>query len=81
MRPIVFTLGVLLACASVPAPATAQASAKADTVRVRVQTELGDIVLELDPAHAPVTTANFLRYVDGGHYDGGVFHRTVKMDN
>ena len=27
------------------------------------------------------TTANFLRYVDAGHYDGGTFHRTVKMDN
>jgi peptidyl-prolyl cis-trans isomerase A (cyclophilin A) len=51
------------------------------TVRVRVQTELGDIVLELDPQRAPGTTANFLRYVDAGHYDGGVFHRTVKMDN
>ena len=51
------------------------------TVRVRVQTELGDMVLELDPKRAPGTTANFLRYVDGGHYDGGTFHRTVKMDN
>ncbi len=50
-------------------------------VRVRVQTELGDIVLELDPARAPNTTANFLKYVDAGHYDGGTFHRTVKMDN
>jgi peptidyl-prolyl cis-trans isomerase A (cyclophilin A) len=50
-------------------------------VRVRVQTELGDLVLELDPARAPGTTANFLRYVDAGHYDGGTFHRTVKMDN
>ena len=27
------------------------------------------------------TSANFLRYVDAGHYDGGTFHRTVKMDN
>lgn len=50
-------------------------------VRVRVQTSLGDIVLELDPAKAPGTTANFLKYVDAGHYDGGTFHRTVKMDN
>jgi peptidyl-prolyl cis-trans isomerase A (cyclophilin A) len=51
------------------------------TVRVRVQTELGDMVLELDPKRAPGTTNNFLRYVDAGHYDGGTFHRTVKMDN
>lgn len=51
------------------------------TPRVRVQTELGDIVLELDPQRAPLTTANFLKYVDAGHYDGGTFHRTVRMDN
>lgn len=50
-------------------------------VRVRVQTELGDIVLEVDTARAPVTAANFLKYVDAGHYDGGTWHRTVKMDN
>jgi peptidyl-prolyl cis-trans isomerase A (cyclophilin A) len=50
-------------------------------VRVRVQTELGDIVVEVDQANAPVTSANFLRYVDAGHYDGGTWHRTVKMDN
>jgi peptidyl-prolyl cis-trans isomerase A (cyclophilin A) len=49
--------------------------------RVRVQTELGEIVLELDPKRAPQTTANFLKYVDAGHYDGGTFHRTVRMDN
>jgi len=49
--------------------------------RVRVQTELGDIVLELDAKRAPNTTANFLKYVDAGHYDGGTFHRTVKMNN
>jgi peptidyl-prolyl cis-trans isomerase A (cyclophilin A) len=50
-------------------------------VRVRVQTELGDIVVEVDTAKAPSTSANFLKYVDGGHYDGGMWHRTVKMDN
>lgn len=50
-------------------------------VRVRVQTELGDIVVEVDQAKAPATAANFLRYVDAGHYDGGTWHRTVKPDN
>lgn len=64
---------------AVTSAAFTQAGAK--PVRVRVQTSLGDIVLELDPAKAPNTTANFLRYVDAGHYDGGTFHRTVKMDN
>ncbi len=52
-----------------------------DTVRVRVRTELGDMVLELDSKRAPATTANFLKYVDEKHYDGGLFHRTVTMDN
>jgi peptidyl-prolyl cis-trans isomerase A (cyclophilin A) len=50
-------------------------------VRVLVRTEVGDIVLEVDTKRAPNTAANFLRYVDAGHYDGGTFHRTVKMDN
>lgn len=50
-------------------------------VRVRVQTELGDIVVEVDQVKAPATAANFLRYVDAGHYDGGMWHRTVKMNN
>ena len=48
---------------------------------VVVQTELGDIVIEVDSARAPGTAANFLKYVDAGHYDGGTLHRTVKMDN
>ena len=42
---------------------------------------LGDIEVELDPAKAPKTAANFLRYVDGKFYDGGRFHRTVTPDN
>jgi peptidyl-prolyl cis-trans isomerase A (cyclophilin A) len=54
---------------------------QAKPVRVRVQTEVGDIVVEVDQAKAPTTAANFLKYVDAGHYDGGTWHRTVKMDN
>jgi peptidyl-prolyl cis-trans isomerase A (cyclophilin A) len=50
-------------------------------VRVRIQTEKGDIEAELEAARAPVTVANFLRYVDGKLYDGGRFHRTVRADN
>jgi peptidyl-prolyl cis-trans isomerase A (cyclophilin A) len=48
---------------------------------VVVQTELGDIEIEVDGARAPITAANFLKYVDGRHFDGGTWHRTVKMDN
>lgn len=53
----------------------------AQNVRVRMETQLGVIEIEVDAAHAPVTAANFMKYVDGGLYDGGVFHRTVKPDN
>ena len=50
-------------------------------VRVLFHTELGDIVMELDAAHAPITTANFLKYVNAGMYNGGEFHRTVTLEN
>lgn len=43
---------------------------------VRLETSLGDIVFELVD-DAPVTTANFLQYVDDGFYDGTIFHRVV----
>jgi len=47
-------------------------------VNVVLDTPLGEIEVELDDQRAPATTANFLKYVDGGFYNGGVFHRTVK---
>jgi membrane dipeptidase len=49
--------------------------------RVLIRTDRGDIVMEVDTARAPATAANFLRYVDGGFYDGGRFHRTVRLSN
>jgi len=45
---------------------------------VELQTTAGVIRLELDDAKAPVTVANFLEYVNAGHYDGTVFHRVIK---
>ncbi len=71
-----FAIVVLTAAVMLPSALFAQSSP-----RVRVQTELGDIVIELDARRAPNTTANFLKYVDAGHFDGGLFHRTVKLDN
>src|SRR5712692_6249195 len=58
-----------------------RAEEKPKPVRVVIQTEKGDIELELDPAKAPNTVANFLKYVDGKFYDGGRFHRTVTPKN
>jgi peptidyl-prolyl cis-trans isomerase A (cyclophilin A) len=55
--------------------------AAAENPVVLIKTEKGDITVEVDLARAPVTAANFLRYVDGKHYDGSVFHRTVTLAN
>ncbi len=49
--------------------------------RVIMQTDLGEIEIEIDTVRAPITTANFLRYVDAGYYTPGRFHRTVTPDN
>ena len=48
---------------------------------VVVRTDLGDIEIEVDTRRAPISAGNFLEHVDAGLYDGGRFHRTVKMDN
>jgi peptidyl-prolyl cis-trans isomerase A (cyclophilin A) len=45
------------------------------------ETEKGTIEIEVDPVHAPVTSANFLKYVDGGFYAGGDVNRSVRPDN
>src|SRR3954464_12031591 len=45
--------------------------------QVRLSTSMGPIVIELDDAKAPVTVANFLSYVDAGHYNGTIFHRVI----
>ena len=48
------------------------------TKTVELTTSAGVIRLELDEAKAPTTVANFLSYVNKGHYDGTVFHRVIK---
>jgi peptidyl-prolyl cis-trans isomerase A (cyclophilin A) len=57
----------------------AQPAAK--PVPVILETELGQITLEVDVAHAPITGANFLKYVDGRFNDGGLINRSVRPDN
>ncbi len=47
-------------------------------VTVLMQTSLGDITLELDAAKAPKTVANFVAYVEAGHYNGLAFHRVIR---
>lgn len=44
---------------------------------VKLLTNFGEITLELDAEKAPITTANFLQYVDNGFYNGTIFHRVI----
>ena len=44
---------------------------------IRFETSLGIFTVELDAKAAPVSSENFLRYVDDGHFDGTVFHRVI----
>ncbi|MFI5310346.1 MAG: peptidylprolyl isomerase [Gemmatimonadales bacterium] len=59
----------------------ATAHAQSGRVTIAIETSAGRIEAELDSARAPVSVTNFLRYVDGHFYDGGRFHRTVRLDN
>lgn len=46
--------------------------------RVKIETTMGDFIIELDRARAPITSNNFLRYVDKRAFEGTIFHRVVK---
>jgi peptidyl-prolyl cis-trans isomerase A (cyclophilin A) len=69
---------IALLLAFIGSPALAQTAPKEDLVHVALDTEKGRIVLALDQAHAPITTANFLAYVDKHWLDGQPFYRAFK---
>jgi peptidyl-prolyl cis-trans isomerase A (cyclophilin A) len=68
-----------VACAVLVANAAWAQTSRLPTVVI--ETSLGNITAEIDSVRAPVSAANFLKYVDAGAYTGGRFHRTVKPDN
>jgi peptidyl-prolyl cis-trans isomerase A (cyclophilin A) len=49
--------------------------------RILIKSEFGDIEVEVYDKKAPITASNFLRYVDANAFEGGLFYRTVRMDN
>ena len=70
------------ASAAAPAPAKAPVSAPAKAaptgpIQVQVVTSQGNFTIELLPERAPLTVAQFLKYVDQGHYSGTIFHRVI----
>jgi cyclophilin family peptidyl-prolyl cis-trans isomerase len=48
-----------------------------DPMKVKLTTSMGAITLELNKEKAPLSTANFVKYVESGHYNGTVFHRVI----
>jgi cyclophilin family peptidyl-prolyl cis-trans isomerase len=64
--------------AQTAAGGTCEAALKgAGPVKVKLTTSMGPIVLELDKQKAPISTENFAKYVDSGHYNGTTFHRVI----
>jgi len=78
----------LAGCGEPPAPSepataneaqvAAPSAPLADIVRIRLDTEAGPILLALDHKRAPVTTANFVRYVEAKRFDGTFFYRAAR---
>lgn len=49
--------------------------------KVQITTELGNIILEIDTIHAPITSKNFLQYVDENRFEVAYFYRIVTLNN
>jgi peptidyl-prolyl cis-trans isomerase A (cyclophilin A) len=64
-----------LRAAEKPAPAPAEKTAP--PVYVQVVTSAGSFTIELNPERAPITVAQFLKFVDQGFYAGTIFHRAI----
>ena len=62
-----------------PAPVPPAPAPAAETVRVVMTTSAGPIMIALEKDRAPVTTANFLRYVDAKRFDGIAFYRSMRL--
>jgi peptidyl-prolyl cis-trans isomerase A (cyclophilin A) len=69
-RPLLALAAIAALTAATPRPPA--------SVDVAIETTMGTFVVRLDGAHAPVTVANFLRYVDSGTYNGALFYRSVR---
>ncbi len=71
----------LLAALALGQEAPPPAAPAPETVKVTLTTTQGPVVLELEKSRAPLTTANFLRYVDQKRLDGAAFYRAAKAPN
>jgi peptidyl-prolyl cis-trans isomerase A (cyclophilin A) len=83
MKQLILTVGLLAAAilsssnAAEPPAAAAKPVAAAPSPQVQVVTAMGNFTIELNAERAPLTVAQFLKYVDQGFYSGTIFHRAV----
>ena len=74
--PVLLILGQ--SAAELPPEDAAPPEPAYETVGVVLETSAGDITLEIETERAPITAANFLRYVDEDRLDGTVFYRAMR---
>jgi cyclophilin family peptidyl-prolyl cis-trans isomerase len=83
MKQLLLCVGLLTAlvspgfCADPPAASAAPASKPAPATQVQVVTSMGSFTIELNAERAPLTVAQFLKFVDQGYYSGTIFHRAI----
>ena len=78
-RTRVLIASLILACATPLAFGQASScTAKGNApMKVKLTTSMGPIVIELNKEKAPISTDNFIKYVESGHYNGTIFHRVI----
>jgi cyclophilin family peptidyl-prolyl cis-trans isomerase len=74
MRTFIFSLMLLLTTTLSFATENLMSDSSS---KVKLTTSLGEIVIQLNPEKAPVSSANFLTYVNEGFYNGTIFHRII----
>jgi peptidyl-prolyl cis-trans isomerase A (cyclophilin A) len=82
MKPLMLAAGLLAAALGLPSfaadPAPSTTAVKtAPPTQVQVFTSMGNFTIELNAERAPLTVAQFLKYVDQGFYSGTIFHRAI----
>jgi cyclophilin family peptidyl-prolyl cis-trans isomerase len=85
MKQLVLLVGLIsaafpafgLAADAATAAAAPAASKPVASPQVEVVTSMGSFTIELNAERAPLSVANFLKYVDQGHYTGTIFHRVI----
>jgi peptidyl-prolyl cis-trans isomerase A (cyclophilin A) len=70
-------IAALLTAVCFARPVAGQDGAADKLVHVKMSTTAGDIILELNGEKAPITVANFVKYIDAKAYDGTIFHRVI----